>query len=146
MRSTIKTNTMFNKDKSAQAEKLYATSATLICAGTLLKGDLKSDCDLRIDGTIQGNIDCGAKVVVGPQGVVDGNIHSVQADVSGRLTGHVVASEGVQLRGSCRVQGNITTARLQVDAGAIFNGQSQMEPAGNVVVMKEGETAHAKAN
>jgi cytoskeletal protein CcmA (bactofilin family) len=136
---------MFNKEKPSQTEKAYSGSATLISAGTVLKGDLKSESDLRIDGTIHGNVSSGAKVVIGPSGFVEGNIDGINADISGRLAGNVVAKEVVQLRNSANVQGNITAASLQIDSGAVFNGQSQMGPVGNVVVMKEGEPVHAKA-
>ncbi len=136
---------MFNRDKNTQTEKAVPTSATLISAGTVVQGDLKSQSDLRIDGTIHGNVSCSAKVVIGPSGFVEGNIDGAHADVSGRLVGNVVAKEMVQLRAQCHVQGNISAASLQIDAGAVFNGQSQMGNGGSVVVMKEGETAHAKA-
>ncbi|HEV7331607.1 MAG TPA: polymer-forming cytoskeletal protein [Flavisolibacter sp.] len=136
---------MFNKDKNTQTEKAASTSATLISAGTVVKGDLKSQSDLRIDGTIHGNVSCGAKVVIGPSGFVEGNIEGAHADISGRLEGNVVAKEMVQLRTKCQVHGNVTAASLQIDAGAIFNGQSQMGNVGSVVVMKEGEQLHAKA-
>lgn len=136
---------MFNKDKQTQSEKAFLSSATLISAGTVLQGDVASENDLRIDGTIHGNVLCKAKVVLGPSGSVEGNIQSVHSDISGRLTGNVVAKETVQLRAQCQVDGNIQSASLQVDAGAVFNGQSQMGTTGNVVVMKEGETAHANA-
>jgi cytoskeletal protein CcmA (bactofilin family) len=137
---------MFNKDKQTQTDKSSQGSATLISAGTVLKGDLKSESDLRIDGTIHGNVYCEAKVVVGPSGFVEGNIEGVHADISGRLAGNIVVKETVQLRTKSQVTGNITAASLQIEAGAIFNGQSQMGPVANVVKMKEGEVAHAKAN
>lgn len=136
---------MFNKEKNSGTDKAFSNSATLISAGTVLKGDLKSENDLRIDGTIQGDVHSQAKVVIGPSGVIEGNIEGVYADISGKLVGNVLAKEMVQLRTKCYVQGNITAASLQIDAGAVFNGQSQMGPVGNVVVMKEGETKHAKA-
>lgn len=136
---------MFNKDKNTQADKAFSNSATLISAGTVLQGDLKSENDLRIDGTIHGNVSSQAKVVIGPTGFVEGNIDGVHADISGRLVGNVVAKEVVQLRTQSHVQGNIAAVSLQIDAGAIFNGHSQMEPVGNVVMMKEGEASHAKA-
>ena len=136
---------MFNKDKNTQAEKTASTSATLISAGTTVQGDLNSQSDLRIDGTIHGNVSCGAKVVIGPSGFVEGNIAGAHADISGRLVGNVVAKEMVQLRTKCQVHGNVTATSLQIDAGAVFNGQSQMGNVGSVVVMKEGEQLHAKA-
>ncbi|RYZ50396.1 MAG: cell shape determination protein CcmA, partial [Chitinophagaceae bacterium] len=52
---------MFNRDKNTQTEKAVPTSATLISAGTVVQGDLKSQSDLRIDGTIHGNVSCSAK-------------------------------------------------------------------------------------
>jgi cytoskeletal protein CcmA (bactofilin family) len=137
---------MFNKDKNTGAEKAFLNSATLISAGTVVQGDLKSENDLRIDGTIHGNVFSQAKVVVGPTGVVEGNIEGVHADISGRLTGNIVAKEMVQLRTKSHVQGNITAGSLQIDAGAVFNGQSLMGSGGNVVHMNEGEIIHAKAN
>jgi cytoskeletal protein CcmA (bactofilin family) len=136
---------MFNKDKHSQADKTFLNSATLISSGTVLQGDVKSENDLRIDGSIHGNVFSKAKVVVGPSGFVEGNIEGVHADISGRLTGNVTAKETVQLRAQSQVQGNIHSASLQVEPGAVFNGQSQMGGVGNVVMMKEGETAHAKA-
>jgi cytoskeletal protein CcmA (bactofilin family) len=136
---------MFNKDKNNSSDKVFPNSATLISAGTVLNGDIASENDLRIDGTIHGNINSQAKVVIGPSGFVEGNIESVQADVSGKLVGNIVAKESVQLRTNCLVHGDISAASLQIDAGAVFNGHSTMGTAGNVVVMKEGEAAHAKA-
>lgn len=136
---------MFNKEKTTQTEKTGSNSATLISAGTVVKGDVKSESDLRIDGSIHGNVISGAKVVIGPTGFVEGNVEGVLADISGRLVGNVIAKDVVQLRTKGNVEGNIAAASLQIDAGAIFNGQSQMGPVGNVVVMKEGEVVHAKA-
>lgn len=136
---------MFNKDKNATSDKASLNSATLISKGTVLQGDVTSENDLRIDGTIHGNVFSKAKVVVGPSGFVEGNIEGIHADISGKLTGNVVVRETVQLRAQCQVEGNIQSASLQVDAGAVFNGQSQMGTGANVVVMKEGEAAHANA-
>ncbi len=136
---------MFSKDKRPPTEKAFLASATLISAGRVLQGDLTSENDLRIDGTIHGNVYSKAKVVVGPSGFIEGNIEGVQADIAGRLAGNITATEMVQLRTNSSVQGNISAASLQIDAGAFFNGQSQMAPLTHVVKMNEGEPIHAKA-
>ena len=137
---------MFNKEKAAQADKAFTNSATLISAGTVLKGNVKSGNDLRIDGTIHGNVSSEAKVVVGPSGFVEGDIEGVQTDIAGRLVGNATAGETVQLRTTANVQGNITTPNLQIDAGAVFNGQSQMGTIDHAVLTKEGEVLHALTN
>ncbi len=137
---------MFNKEKRETTEKFTGTSATLISAGTVLQGDLQSETDLRIDGTIHGNIGSNAKIVVGPSGFVEGNIQGTQADITGRVTGNITVKELVQLRTKSSVQGNITAVNLQIESGAFFNGQSIMTTsANNVVHMIEGELLHAKA-
>ncbi|MBC7903774.1 MAG: polymer-forming cytoskeletal protein, partial [Gemmatimonadaceae bacterium] len=67
---------MFNgKSKSEfSAEISSGNNASLISAGTTLKGDITSNSDLRIDGTLVGNIISTAKVIIGANGVVEGDI------------------------------------------------------------------------
>lgn len=135
------------KDKSTNATDKIGNSATLINAGTVLHGDVKSDNDLRIDGTINGNVNSSAKIVVGPTGYVKGNINGKQADITGKVHGNISVQEVVQLRGESNVQGNLAAATLQIDPTAIFNGQCKMgvqEIKGSVVHMTEMDVA-AKA-
>ncbi|HEX7902846.1 MAG TPA: polymer-forming cytoskeletal protein [Chitinophagaceae bacterium] len=107
--------------------------ATLISAGTTLKGDISSNSDLRIDGTIIGNIHSSAKIVIGSNGVVEGDISGNQADIVGKVSGNIRTKELLQLRGECEVTGNLYAGKLQVEPTATFNGQCHM--GGNVVEM-----------
>lgn len=117
---------MFNKEKNPASEKQSSGGATLISAGTTLNGDIISDNDLRVDGTIKGNIKCSSKIIIGPTGFVDGHIESVNADITGKVQGNVVVKEFLQLRGESKVIGNLTAVKLQVDPTATFNGQCHM--------------------
>ena len=128
---------MFNKEKNLSfAEKGTSNSATLISSGTILRGNVKSENDLRIDGTIHGNVISSAKIVVGPTGFVEGNIEGVNADITGRVKGNISVKELLQLREKSNLEGNIIAAKLQVDPAAIFNGKCQMgAQAGSVVLM-----------
>lgn len=117
---------MFNKEKTTSSEKQSSSSATLISAGTVLKGDIISETDLRIDGTIKGNIKCSSKIIIGSTGFVEGNIEGAQADITGKVQGNITVKEILQLRGECNVTGNLTAAKLQIDPTATFNGQCQM--------------------
>lgn len=143
---------MFSKEKTNTPEKLSPNSATLISAGTVLQGDLKSESDLRIDGTIHGNVTSTAKIIVGPTGIVEGHIQGAQADITGRVVGNITVKELAQLRTKATVQGNITAVNLQIEAGAFFNGQSIMATANGKSVVSNGkdvvhmmEPEHAKA-
>ena len=115
--------------------------ATLISAGTTLKGDISSNSDLRIDGTIIGNIQSSAKIVIGTTGIVEGDITGNQADIVGKVAGNIRTKELLQLRGECAVTGNLYAGKLQVEPTATFNGQCHM--GGNVVEMSSNETATA---
>lgn len=109
-----------------QTEKPTGNGTTLIGAGTTLKGDISSNSDLRIDGTIIGNITSSAKVVIGANGVVEGDITGNQADIIGKVTGNIKAKDLLQLRGDSIVNGNLYAAKLQVEPSATFNGQCHM--------------------
>ena len=112
---------------------------TLISAGTTIKGDISSNADLRIDGTIIGNINSNAKIVIGSSGVVEGDIFGNHADIVGKTSGTIKVKELLQLRGECVVNGNIYAGKLQVEPSATFNGQCHM--GANVVDMASNELA-----
>ena len=119
---------MFNKEKttSSSERQISSSSATLISAGTVLKGDIISETDLRIDGTIKGNIRCSSKIIIGSTGFVEGNIEGAQADITGKVQGNITVKEILQLRGESNVIGNLSATKLQIDPTATFNGQCQM--------------------
>ena len=109
---------------------------TLIGSGTTLKGDISSNSDLRIDGTVIGNIHSTAKVVIGANGVVEGDISGNQADIIGKVTGNIKAKDLLQLRGDSVVTGNLYAEKLQVEPSATFNGQCHMGASGSRVAEK----------
>ena len=120
-----------------QPEKTSGNGTTLIGAGTSVKGDITSNSDLRIDGTITGNVHCAAKIVVGANGTVEGDITGNQADIVGKVSGNIRAKDLLQLRGDSMVTGNIYAGRLQIEPSATFNGQCFM--GANVVEMNNNE-------
>src|SRR5450755_3594503 len=116
-----------NKSKSETADSAVVTgSASLIGSGTSLKGDITSNGDLRIDGTLIGNIICAAKVIIGANGVVEGDISGQQADIMGKVSGTIKVKELLQLKSNCQVNGNLHSAKLQIEPAANFNGQCHM--------------------
>ena len=130
---------MFNtKNKTdMQQEKTNGGGATLIGAGTTLKGDISSNSDLRIDGTVLGNIHSAAKIIIGSSGIVEGDITCNQSDIVGKVSGNVRAKELLQLRGECVVTGNLYAGKLQVEPSATFNGQCHI--GANIVEMSNNE-------
>jgi cytoskeletal protein CcmA (bactofilin family) len=127
---------MFNpKSKSEGApvnSPTNATGASIIAAGTTLTGDISSNGDIRIDGTLNGNINCTAKVVIGANGVVEGDISGQQADIMGKIKGTIKVKELLQLRGGSNVNGNLYATKLQIEPTANFNGQCHMSSEAEV--------------
>ncbi|MDF2380977.1 polymer-forming cytoskeletal protein [Nostoc ellipsosporum NOK] len=118
-------------------EKSISGGATLVSAGTTFKGDISSSSDLRIDGKVVGNIQSTARVVIGANGEVEGDITGNQADIVGKVSGNIRAKELLQLRGDCVVTGNLYAGKLQVEPTATFNGHCHM--GSNVVEMANKE-------
>ena len=119
---------MFNQKSKSETSPEAPTpgGASIIAAGTTLKGDITSNGDIRIDGTLQGNIHCTAKVVIGSNGVVNGDIAGQQADIMGKITGTIKVKELLQLKGGSQVNGNLHAGKLQIEPSANFNGQCHM--------------------
>ena len=138
---------MFNqKSKSDGSFETPSTpgGASIIAAGTTLKGDITSNGDIRIDGTLHGNIHCTAKVVIGANGTVEGDITGQQADIMGTVQGTIKVKELLQLKGGSQVKGNIYSSKLQIEPSANFNGQCHMNEApaqSNGAVAKEEKKA-----
>ncbi len=130
---------MFNTKNKTEMQQptTSGNGTTLISAGTTLKGDISSNSDLRIDGTIIGNIHSSAKIIIGASGVVEGDINGNQADVVGKVSGNIRAKELLQLRGESVVEGNLYAGKLQIEPSATFNGQCHM--GANVVGMNNND-------
>lgn len=92
-----------------------------------IKGEVKGDEDLLIQGRVDGSVTLKQHAVtVGPEGEVKADIGARVITVEGRVEGNLSAQEQVILRGSARVQGNITAPRVVLEDGARFRGGVDM--------------------
>ncbi|UAY51491.1 bactofilin family protein [Ferruginibacter albus] len=123
---------MFNSKNQPQNPTFGST--TIIGAGTIITGDIESNNDIRIDGAVSGNVISKAKILIGKEGIVNGDIQCQQADISGRVAGKIQVSELLQLRDKANVNGDIYASQLQIEPTATFNGQCHM--GANIVDMK----------
>jgi cytoskeletal protein CcmA (bactofilin family) len=136
---------MFNSKSKSDNVIGSSTGNTLVGAGTTIKGDLISNGDVRIDGTLIGNITGSAKVLIGQDGVVQGDIEGQQADIQGKVTGKLQIRELLNLRGDAIIRGNIYAGKLQIEPTVTFNGQCHMGKEASVVEMATEELPHAIA-
>lgn len=101
-------------------------STTIIGAGAVISGNIESIGDIRIDGTLKGNIACKSKILLGPEAIIEGDIIANQADILGKVMGEVKVNDLLHLHGKAVVEGNIQTGKLQIESTASFNGECQM--------------------
>jgi len=116
---------MLNKREKIEFENLERVNR--LVEGTKVIGDLISESHIRIDGEVEGNVTTSAKVVIGENGYIKGNLTCLEAEIEGRLDG-VLSIEGILiLRETARVTGDIYTPKLHVEEGALFLGACNMK-------------------
>ncbi|MFD2917000.1 bactofilin family protein [Psychroserpens luteus] len=98
-----------------------------IAKGTVITGDIISEGDFRIEGTVQGNIKTPGKVVIGKTGIINGTLKSANADIEGKFTGKLLLSDTLSLKSSAHVEGEVMVGRLAVEPGANFNATCSMK-------------------
>lgn len=100
--------------------------------GTVIKGDIFAEGDLRIDGRVEGNIDCKGKVIIGAKGEAVGKIVCENAELSGKVEGNILAKGNVFLKKDSVFQGDMITQTLDIEPGAVFNGSCEMKTADKI--------------
>ena len=96
-------------------------SLNSLVQGTVVEGVIKSESDIRVDGTIKGKLFCNAKVIIGPTGFVDGEIKCKNAVIEGKFEGKLDVDELLNIKESANINGDVSTGKLVVQPGAIFN-------------------------
>ena len=96
-------------------------------ASTRIIGEIKSNANFRIDGYLKGSITTSGKVVIGKEGVIEGNIKCLNADIEGKFNGKIEASEILNLKSTAVIEGEVQISKLIVEAGANFNAKCSMK-------------------
>lgn len=111
--------------KTPEAE-IISNGINRICAGTTFAGNIMAASDIRIDGTLEGNITTKGKLVVGETGRIKGDISCKNADVLGVIEGRVDVSDFLVLRSTARITGDSSMSRILIEVGALFIGYCNM--------------------
>ncbi|HSM02997.1 MAG TPA: polymer-forming cytoskeletal protein [Longimicrobiales bacterium] len=106
------------------------TVISIIGAGMRVVGDCTTDGTLRIEGTVEGTVKAGKAVVVGKEGLVDGHVETQDAVIGGRITGSLSAASRLELQATAVVDGEVRARRMQLEEGAILNGNVTMGETG----------------
>jgi cytoskeletal protein CcmA (bactofilin family) len=112
--------------KNAIEDTQVSGNVNRICEGTEIKGAIKTTTDFRVDGRIEGNIQCEGRIIIGEKSHIKGEIISKNMEISGHVEGNISVEGLLSLKSSAVVDGEITIGKLVVEVGAIFNGNCHM--------------------
>jgi len=115
-----------NKKSESKASAMPTSTASsgsinTLGAGTTIEGTINADGDIRIDGTLKGTINCKGKIIVGPQGLIDGAMHCKNSVVEGVIKGILKVDNELNIKETAKVNGEVNTGQLMVQPGAVFN-------------------------
>jgi cytoskeletal protein CcmA (bactofilin family) len=110
-----------------EGKKKQNTDIVILGKTTSFTGTLKFKTTLRIQGNFKGTIDAAGALIVDKDAVVDADRITVSSlTVFGHVSGAVFAADKVDMMAGAKVQGDISTARLRIADGVLFEGQCNM--------------------
>ncbi len=107
---------------------------TIIAKGAEMNGSMDVEGNVRVDGTVHGDVRATEGVEVGKTGrIVGSSIESKTAVIHGYVESHLIVSQHILLGGKSTLVGDLNTKTLVIEEGAVFHGNSAMmdEPAGS---------------
>ncbi len=125
---------------------LNVNSISRISAGTVIKGEISSPYDIRIDGTFEGKVQTKGRVVIGESAHIKGDVICENVDLWGKMEGNLYVKDTLSLMEGCSMDGNLHVRRLAVELGSTFNGNCRMitEAEFNKVAGVEAPKAEVK--
>jgi cytoskeletal protein CcmA (bactofilin family) len=110
---------------------MAANAPDTIGPQTHIVGTITGSDPLHIEGTVEGRLELDNVIVVAQGGYVKAEIVAKEVVLEGRFEGKIHAKDRVVLRRDCQANGDITTPRIVVEDGSVFNGNLYMESGGS---------------
>ena len=132
---------MFSEKKDKQPQVL---ERNIIGKNTSIIGDVKSEGDFRIDGSVEGTIETAGRVVIGKSGSVSGKVICNNAEIEGKFAGELSVNSLLTLKSTAKISGDVVISKLSVEPGAEFNATCAMK--GSVKELKNDQTKEKSAS
>jgi cytoskeletal protein CcmA (bactofilin family) len=110
-----------------------ASRASVLGPTLRFRGELSTQEDLIIQGSVEGSITHTQSLTVGTDGSMKGDIRARIIVIDGKVEGDLYATESVNIRATAKVKGNVFAPRVGITEGAFFQGQIEMQPSGAAV-------------
>lgn len=116
------------------------TGRDVLSKDVVIKGSIKFQRDLMIDGKVEGEIDSDGVLTIGENADIRGDIKSKSIIVSGKVHGNITVAERCELKSRCTLQGDLKAARLVIEEGATFIGKSEVTSGKALANSSSGST------
>jgi cytoskeletal protein CcmA (bactofilin family) len=114
-------------------------------SGTMVTGEANFKALMRVDGNLSGRVtSTSGTLIVGANGKVDANIEVAIAVIHGTVNGDIIATTRLELGRAAKLTGNIQTASLMIEPGALFEGSCKMIKANTAAVAPAKSKSNGK--
>lgn len=118
-----------------------------LVTGSEIKGNVVTNSSIRVDGTIEGNLVCNGRFVLGKEGRVKGSVKATEIEINGTVEGDIAADTILTLHKTAIILGDVKTIRLVIEDGAQIDGNIQMQEVSSgstKVAKKKGNESSSK--
>jgi cytoskeletal protein CcmA (bactofilin family) len=111
-----------------------------------IKGTIKFQKELLIDGKVEGEINSDGALTVGENADIRAEVKTKSITIYGKVSGNVTVSERCELKSKCTLQGDLKAARLIIEEGATFIGKSEVSSGMSVKAASSGSRPEVVRN
>lgn len=116
---------------------MESQTRNLIGNGTVIKGDIDSSGDIRVDGHLIGSLKSNGRIIVGQTGIIEGDLVCKQAEISGTVKGTIKTEDLTALKSTSKVEVELNTKQLMIEVGAQFTGKCVMGQQSTVAMPQQ---------
>ncbi|MCQ2209542.1 MAG: polymer-forming cytoskeletal protein [Paludibacteraceae bacterium] len=119
------------------SKEIIGNEHNTLAFGTKVNGDIYAETDFRLDGTIEGTVECKGKVIIGEKGVMIGTLSCSNAEILGTVKGTLHIADTLSLKSTAKVEGDIDTKILSIEPQALFTGSCDMSKTATISSKKD---------
>ena len=102
-------------EKLSDKKKTMKETINTIGSGTIVTGDIESKGDIRVDGILKGTVNTSGKVVLGKEGIIEGDVSCNNADIAGIVNAKITVTQLLLLKSTAKLNGDIVTNKLSIE-------------------------------
>jgi cytoskeletal protein CcmA (bactofilin family) len=117
---------------------------SMVAEAVAIVGQLNCQGDLSIEGQFKGSIQAADyTVVIGSNGLADGDITASNLWVKGRVIGEISVADKIIIAKTGTIIGNLQAAKVELENGAKYKGIIEINPVEHAVATSESASENS---